>query len=444
MRRFIAVTIARRRGRLLGITVVLAAVAGVFAATPWAQREWRFRRHLQTAHIALDRFVADNAVLELRAAEKLRPNSAEVQYLLGVANRKAGHLDDCRPHLDRARNLGWTEKDIRFQLLLLAFQAGDHSAEADIKQLMALPTADEVAEDTYEALALGYLSDYRITAAGMVIDHWLNWRPKGVRPLLLRAEVLGASRRYHEQLVQYEEVLSIEPDNYAAHLGMAHDLLDEHKVDRALAEYRWCSRQWPADLSPQLGMADCYKHQGKQREAAQIFRDLLERPLARDERGHVAGELGKLLRQTGELEKAISLLDESVELNPYDAQNHYSLALCLVRVGRHDAAKTHSERYKELEKLKQQLADMELIMLNQPNDAHSRFEAGLLLSKLGNPKASAALMLATLRWEPAHAGAHAELAKYYRNIGRNDLAQQHEGFKAEFANAEAAGKRDGG
>jgi tetratricopeptide (TPR) repeat protein len=158
----------------------------------------------------------------------------------------------------------------------------------------------------------------------------------------------------------------------------------------------------------------------------------------------VAGELGKLLRQTGQMEEAISLLAESVELNPYDQQVEYALALALAKVGRREEAEQHSKRSKELEKLRHALSDKELIMLNQPSDADSRYEAGLLLAKLGNPKASAAMMLASLRWDPRHTGAHAELAKYYHGIGREDLAQQHEALAAEVADTAGVAERGGG
>jgi tetratricopeptide (TPR) repeat protein len=437
-------TSSRRARRLRAVVVFVGAAVVCAWAAPWASREWQFRRHLRTAQIAFDRFVADNAVGELTAAEKLKPGSAQVQYLLGVANRKAGHLDNCRPHLNKALELGWPAKEIRFQLLLLAFQAGDRRAESEIKQIILLPMADDVAQDTYEALALGYLSEYRIGAADTVIEHWLRWRPKSVRARLLRAEILGASRLNQEQLAQFEDVLAIEPDNYAAHLGMAHELLNEHKVDRALQEYRWCRQHWPGDLSAPLGIAACYTHQGKLSEAVQVFRELLREPLLRDQRGHVAGELGKLLRQTGQMEEAISLLAESVELNPYDQQVEYALALALAKVGRREEAEQHSKRSKELEKLRHALSDKELIMLNQPSDADSRYEAGLLLAKLGNPKASAAMMLASLRWDPRHTGAHAELAKYYHGIGREDLAQQHEALAAEVADTAGVAERGGG
>lgn len=433
------------RRRWVSAAAIMASLGVCCAfAAPWASREWRFRAHLHAAHVAFDRFVAENAIAELTEAEKLQPGSAEVQFLLGVANRKAGHLDDCRPHMNQARDLGWPEKDIRFELLLLAFQAGDRKAEAEIRQIISLGMSDSVAEEIYEALAVGYLSEYRISDAAIVIDHWLKWRPQRVRALLLRAEILSASRLTHEQIEQYQAVLKVDPDNYSAHLGIAHNLLDEHKVEQALEQYRWCADAYADDLSAPLGIAACYKHLGKLEESAQVLRELLRKSLSKGQRAHVAAELGKLLRESGKVEEAIPLLAEAHQLDPYDEQAEYVLAMSLAKVGRHDEAEEHSRHSKELEKLKRRLSDTELVMLNQPSDAQSRYEAGLLLAKLGNPRASAAMMLAALRWDPRHEGAHAELVKYYHGIGRDDLAQEHEAAKSESDGIESAPRLGGG
>ena len=406
--------------------VVLAGTAAV--ASPWAWREVSFRHHLRTARVALDAFVADNAVMELNAAEKLRPNSAEVQYLLGMANRKAGRLDHCRSHLERAATLGWPNKEVRLQLTLLAFQAGDRQAEAELRRSMLLPMTDEVAEETYESLAIGYLAEYRVSEADLVLDYWIRWRPKRARPRLLRAEIFAITRQHHERLEQYEQVLAVDPENYAAHLGMAHVLLGQHDAEGALARYRWCSDHWPGDLAPPLGIAACYQHQGKLTEAKQVLRAVLEKRMSSDQRAHVLAELAKVVQQERDFPAAIALLTESVQLNPYSEQAEYTLSMCLAKVGRREEAERHTRRSKEIEKAQQQLADVELQMLSQPDDAELRYQAGLALTKLGNPKASAAMMLAALRWDPLHSGAHAELVKYYEEIGRSDLAREHQAF----------------
>lgn len=421
-----------RRKRLFFVTAV---VAGVAATLLWAIREWQFLRHFRAARIALEGFDADNALLDFTAAAKFKPDSAEVQYLLGVASRKAGRLDDCRAHLDKARNLGWPANEIRFQSLLLAFQAGDPRAEPAINQIMSLPMANYTAEDAYEALTIGYLSDYRTVEAGRATDLWLHLRPRRVRAMLLRAEVFGASGRIHEQLEQYAKVLAVEPDNYAARLGMAHDLLDEHDVERALEEYRWCSKRKPGDLAPLLGVAACYEHQGELQKAAEVLRESLHRPLPPQGRAQVAGELGKMLYQTGELKEAIALLTESLGLNPYDEEAEYALAMSLVKIGKLGEAQRHNERFKELEKLDRQVRAIKLVIANQPNDAQPRYEAGLLLAKLGNAKGAAAFMQAALRRDPGHAGAQTELTRYYHRIGRDDLARIYGTRTVEFAGA---------
>jgi tetratricopeptide (TPR) repeat protein len=175
-----------------------------------------------------------------------------------------------------------------------------------------------------------------------------------------------------------------------------------------------------------LGIAACYQRRGELAEAKAILQDLLEKHLSTEQRAHVLAELGQVAYQDRAFEDAIPLLTESLELNPYDERAEYALGMCLVKAGQRKEAEKHTERSKEIEKARQQLADVEVQILSQPSDADLRYTCGMALAKLGNSKASAAMMLAALRWDPTHTGAHAELAKYYQEIGRNDLAKQHQ------------------
>lgn len=410
------------RGRRSFTMIALLGLAAVFAGgLRWAEREWRFRGHLRAARIALDRFMANDAALELAAAQKFKPYSAEMHYLLGVASRKTGQLDEGASHFDKALELGWPPNEIRFQRLLLAFQAGDHRSEPVIRRIISLPMADDLAEDAYEALAIGYLSEYRTEEAGTSVDRWLRLRPGRVRAMLLRADVLRASGgRVHQQLQQYEQILAIDPDNYAAHLGMALALLDIHDVKRALQAYLWCAERKPGDVTAPLGAAECYKHLGEMENAAGVLRGLLEHSLPSEARARVTGELGKLLDQTGDLEEAVALLTESVELNPYDEETQYTLAMGLAKIGKTDAAERHKRRFQELDELKRKIHDLRSIIFIQPDDAQPRYEAGLLLAKIGKFDAAAAMMSAVLRRDPGHAGAQAELAKYYGKSVRGE------------------------
>lgn len=418
---------SRRMARRYALWLAVFLLTGV-ASAPWAVHEIRFHMAMRGARQALAMFVADNAVLELRVAEKLNSNSAEVQFLLGVANRKAGHLDDCRPHLTRAAELGWSSKSIRFQLTLLAFQAGDHQAEIDLKQSLSRPMSDHVAEETYESLALGYLSEYRINDADLALDYWLRWRPECIRAKLLRAEIYALTDQRDEQRELYRQVIASDPNNYAAHSGLAGTLLSEHNVEAALAEYRWCHAQWKNDILPQLGIAACFEHQGKLSESKKILESLLSRELPDEQRAHLLFGLAQHCYQERDFGTAVDYLSQAVRLDPYDQRAEYTLALCLARCGRVEEANQHTKRSKTIKALHERLADLEHRMLDQPDDADLRYQAGLTLAELGKHKASAAMMLAALRWNPQHAQAHAALAQYYEDIGRSDLVAKHEPF----------------
>ncbi|HWB12893.1 MAG TPA: tetratricopeptide repeat protein [Pirellulales bacterium] len=405
--------------------LLVCLLAAGLAASPWAWRQTKLFFHMRTARSAFARFVADNAVIELRAAEQLAPQSAEIQYLLGVAYRKAGRIDNVRSHLENAARLGWPKKEVRFQLTLLAFQAGDRDAEAELQQMFHRNLDDAAAEQIYESLALGYLAEYRVSDADLVLKYWCDWRPECIRPRLLRAEIfeiIGQSARQREQ---YEKILSVDPQNYSAHLGLAYVLMGNHDTEKALVHYRFCHEQWATDPVASLGIAACLQHEGKLAEAKQILDEMLRQRLPPSERASALAHAAEIAQQQRDLPLAIKLLSEAVEIDVHNSRLHYMLGVCLAKTGQQEDGKRYSQRSAEIDKLQQRRSDLELELLTHPDDADLRFEIGDVLRKLGHTKPAAAMMLSVLRWDPGHQGAHAALAEYYEDIGRDDLVQKH-------------------
>lgn len=389
-------------------------------------RAWQYAAHMRTARIALNRFVADNAVDELEAAVKLRPDSAEAHYLLGVANRKAGHIDDVRQPLNEAMRLGWPKKDVRFQLTMLAFQAGDREAEAQLKQMTLRPMDDDTAEQLYESFARGYLSEYRANDAMMVLQHWVDWRPECVLPKLLRADVYGLTNQPLEEEKEYRQVLAIDPKNYTAQMGLAHLMETQHDTKRALEHFQFCHAEWKSDPRPLAGIARCLKQEGRLDEARKVLSELVERPMLPGAiRAPVLSNLAEFAEQQRDLRRAVELLSEAVELDPYNSKWRFHLGVCLAKTGRKEEAKRATERANELDRLTQRQSDLENELLTHPDDAELRCELGEILLELGHPKASAAMMLSALRWNPRQQRAHAVLVKYYHDLGRDDLAEMH-------------------
>lgn len=411
------------RWRLFSALLLLAAFAAI---GPYAWRQWQFYSHIKAARYALAQFLAQNALNELTEAEEIRPDSAEVEYLQGVANRKAGNIGEVRAHLERAMQLGWPKKDVRFQLTLLAFQSGDRNAELDLRQSLMRPMDDETAEQIYESLALGYLSEYRVNDAMLVLSYWSDWRPDRIRPRLLRAEVFDLTSLRPQEEEEYRKVLEADPECYAAHLGLAHVLQSNRDGEQALEHFRFCHREWPDDPVAGLGVAACLQQLGRVEEAKQVLSEMrAQKLLPHPQRAVTLSELGEMAEQDRDLAAAIKLLSEAVELDPYNPRWHYQLGVCLAKTGRKDEAKRHTERSQELDRLHERRSDLEQELINFPNDPDIRFEIGEILGKLGRQKPSAAMMLGTLRYDPTHRGAHTALVRYYEEIGRDDLAEKH-------------------
>ncbi|HVA46667.1 MAG TPA: tetratricopeptide repeat protein [Pirellulales bacterium] len=410
----------RRRWFVVGC-LLLACAAG-----PWAWRSWRFFSHLRTARYALAALLADNAVFELNDAAALRPDSAEVQFLLGVANREAGHIDEVRTHLEQAMKLGWPKKEVRFQLTLLAFQAGDREAELELRKMLLRPLPDDTARQIYTSLTLGYLAEYRMSDAMLVLDYWVRWQPQLAYPRLLRAEIFELTQQALKQEEEYQTVLEIEPANYAAHLGLGHVLQAKHDSKHALEHFRFCHQQWSADPAAMSGIAACLKHEGRLDEAKQVLTEMLEaNRLPPPQRAAALSALAEFAEQQQDLPLAVKLLAEAVALDDHNSQLHYRLGVCLAKTGRKKEAKRSTERAHELEQLAQRQSELELDLVTRPQDAELRYELGEVLQKSGYPKASAAMMLSALRWNPLHPGAHQALVKYYEELGREDLAKMH-------------------
>lgn len=412
---------SRSRRRWAAAVILLA----VCIAAPWAWQAWLYHAHLRMARQWLDLFAAGNAVNELKEAERIRPESAEVQFLLGVAQREAGHIDDVRAPLEKAMRLGWSKKEVRFQLTLLAFQSGDRDAEVELRKMMHRPLDDETAQQLYQSLTLGYLSEYRMHEAMLVLDYWIGWQPEHVRPRLLRAEIFELTQQEIKEEEEYEKVLEIDPRNYVAHLGLARVLEARHDIKHALENYRFCHEQWPADPGASAGIASCLTREGRLPEAKQVLNEMLRNRLPNPQRAAALASLAEFADQGGDVALAVKLLSEAIELDDHSSSWHHRLGVCLAKTGQKEKAKRSLDRATEIDRLAQQQYELELELVNRPDDADLRYELGDVMLKLGYPKPSAALMLSALRWDPFHQGAHAALVKYYEEIGREDLAEVH-------------------
>lgn len=413
----------RSRVRRWAVAAVVLLVAACAAVPAW--RTARFHGHLSGARRALTRADANGAVAALEAAGQVRPGTAEVEYLLGVAHRRSGHLDRATEHLAHAARLHWSHKQLRRQLLMLSFQAGEiEKTQPAIEELLAASNSDLEAEEIYECLVKAYLSEYRLDQAKTCLDHWISWQPRAVRPRLWRADLFSLIDK-QEQLKEYQDVLRIEPENFDARLARAQLLFDAGRVPEARDDYQWCLQKAPSSEVATLGLAGCQRRLGELSLARQILGRLTEREMSGEQRSFVLAETGRLDLAEGAYAAAAEQLAQAVRLDAGNAQAHYSLAQALGHLGRKDEAQRHLDRWKQIDELRSRLTDLERRIIVDPRSSDIRCRVGETLMRLGQKKEAASWYLSALRCDRGDGVAHRALADYYAEIGRGDLADQH-------------------
>lgn len=104
--------------------------------------------HLRRGHALLERKDANGAIVELLAALRLKPNSAEASNALGLAFRAAGNLDEASAAYQTAIRLN-AKFSVAYRNLAQAFEEkGDRSAAAQgyDRYLLLAPGASDAAE----------------------------------------------------------------------------------------------------------------------------------------------------------------------------------------------------------------------------------------------------------------------------------------------------------
>ena len=112
----------RRRSRRLLVSGAILVLVSVSAIALWPSL--RVTASLTEARRALSVGDVEAAIPCLERARRLQPDRAAVQYLLAVAKRRNGQLDEFAQHLQRAEELGWDQADIERQAWLARASKG--------------------------------------------------------------------------------------------------------------------------------------------------------------------------------------------------------------------------------------------------------------------------------------------------------------------------------
>jgi tetratricopeptide (TPR) repeat protein len=411
---------------LTAALVLLALGAGGFASARWFRGRGTSAgdgpgHHWGEAQRALEGHDVAGAARHLGECLKAWPFHAEAHFLLARASRRAGNRAGWERHLYRAAALEWPAEDIELERRLMRAQSGDlWGVEDGLWQQAQGSHPDQ--ELILEALARGYLEINSYRDVLECAAFWLRRRPDAWLPRLYRGRTYHLSRLIDRAVPDYRYVLEHRPDHGQARLWLAGALDVDGRYREALAEFGVYLESHPGDPTALLGVAHCRFSLGELGEA----RAALEERSAR----HKEDAAGLLLRAKldaaeGSPAKALAALKRAEALAPYETDVLEMLARTCRQLGDREQGERYQRKREDVNRLYGRLDDVRKRIGKDPENVALRYEAGLLLQRLGREDEAERWLRGLLRLDPDHRPTHRALADYYHKRGEVRRAEYH-------------------
>jgi tetratricopeptide (TPR) repeat protein len=288
------------------------------------------------------------AAEDFRQALKLDPALWKLQALLGMCEKRLGHLDRARtwleksfPHLEEPK----LKTQAGLELAELNYQVGELGKSAEV--INALWQLDPKNLDVL-------YSSYRTYSdlAGSALNAIALLAPDSARMHLIIAEHLINEGDRDGAIVQYKKVLQLAPQLPGAHFELAEALLQKSKTqrDREEAEEAFKAELAlnPGNVNAQCRLGDLYLSAGNMRldAAYQSYAGALQ--LQPDFANAQLG-MGKVLIRMGKNQEAVAYLRDAARLDPVDSSAHYLLAQTYRRLGQMPEADTELRIFEDLD-----------------------------------------------------------------------------------------------
>jgi Tfp pilus assembly protein PilF len=405
------------------LLVLLGAVA-LSAVGYWQWDHYRARcawsdaeqaqasRDLPAAATHLDHYVA------------LRPDDPAGWFQAARTARRRGKFADAKRYLAEYENLGGAAAAIRFERDLLLVQQGV-IGEADVRLRATVDPDHSDVRLVLEALARGYMLNERWADARQACELWRAIEPDAPWAWLWGGWVSERLVQVEQAAEYYRRALELAPDDRDARVAFARVQLRQRNPAAASPHYEWVLARDPDDAEAQLGLAQSRIEEGRLPDAV----PLIERVLSREPTSNLAMSLrGRAAMEGGDPAGAERWLRRVVQAEPGDAEALHLLVVSL-RAQRKDAeADQLARRLESLQKDLRRLTELMRMIGPQLADAGPCYEAGVIALRIGRTQQGLNLLEDALRRKGDHRPTHAALAAHYRQTGRLDLAEVHQGL----------------
>jgi tetratricopeptide (TPR) repeat protein len=275
-----------------------------------------------------------------------------------------------------------------------------------------------------EALSQGLTKTYRLKEALVCLNRMLVLQPNSAYALRRRAWIYAQSEEQEMAEADYRRALEIDPEDSGARLGLAEILLHQKNGAEAAGHFERL-RASREDSTIALGLAQSWRLAGRLEDARRLLDDWL-RSHPRD--GLALAERGQVAMDEEALEEAVNFLRQAEANAPDLFDAHYTLFLCLTRLGRTaeaEACRVRMEQAKdEGKKLKEEMAQLMAQLQQAPGDADLRCRIAQLFLRYGEEEGLRWLQL-NLQQHPNHQPSHLALADYYEKQGQPAPAAEH-------------------
>jgi tetratricopeptide (TPR) repeat protein len=392
-----------------------AALLGVaVAAGLLAYPRIKAWNHLRAARAAVVACHNPQAIRHLQACLRVWPEDPEVLLLTARTARRARAYGDAERSLQKYQQVRGLDAACSFeQLLLSAERTVDQVADVCWRHILQGHPDEPL---ILEALARGYLRQYRLPEARGCLDRWLKSQPDNPQALCLQGQFrLDYQRAQTEAVESYRRAVQIDPEHEDARLGLAVALLESKNFAEAVEHLEYLRKCQPDNLRVRVGLAECRHALGEGALALRLVDEVLaeepEYPPAQSLRGRLALESGQPV-------EAEDWLRRAVEHNPADHQARYSLIVCLNQNGKDAEAQEHKQwltrREEDLKRFNDVITQD---MVQRPRDPAVHCTLGQLLLRSGYREEGLRWLHNALRLDPQYGPARQALAEYTHAAG---------------------------
>ena len=305
---------------------------------------------------------ATEAVPHLRAALGLQPNLTKIHGLLGLAELQTSDaaqgrkdLEDVFPQIDDAK----FKVQVGLQLVSVYTQSGELE-----QALPILTQLRKAAPDDPEVMYASYRT-YSDLAGESMLGLALH-APDSAQMHQMLAHEETREGKTNAAITEYHKAIAIAPHLPGAHFELAellHTSQDAAVKKEAEQEYHAALAENPRDDKVMCRLGEMDEQRGEMQKAADWYgKALAINPANTDAKLGLA----KAMIELNQADKALPLLEQTVQDDPTNAIAHYRLAALYHKSGRLDDAKREIETYKQLKDLKEQLRGRFKDLMNVP------------------------------------------------------------------------------